>query len=247
MRSWRSIISVVSAVAAFVGGCASAPKPPLQADGLSPAAECQAYPDNVAPDGPRVFLVPRPPLPNLPRCSVANLALATHDLGQFRAVYGDDTPIAPGSAIEPVINDLRDKAPVYCHPEKHWCVFRIIIFAHGGLVGQAQAVSDAEALAPAMMLDGYAPVFLIWNSDIETAYGDRLCCVLDGEADHNRAHQIYFSPVRAAGDIGAGVTRTMENIGQELIRYDRSVLKHHGTEYFLTDGDVTAICNLLRD
>ena len=232
----------------LLSGCASAVKPPMEAKGAATVAECRAYPDGVAPAGRKVYVVPRPPQPNLPRCSVARLAIATHDLGQFRAVYGDNTPIAPGEAINPVIDDLAAKAqtPAFCRPDSRGqCVFRIIVFAHGGLVSQGQAVADAESLAPAMMTDDYAPVFLIWNSDAATAYGDRLCCVLDGEKDTNRLHQIYFSPVRAVGDVGSSLAKSLENFGQQIIRYDDSVVKRRDTQYYLTADDGQQICELL--
>jgi pimeloyl-ACP methyl ester carboxylesterase len=96
-----------------------------------------------------------------------------------------------------------------------------------------------------MIADGYAPVFLIWNSDFTTAYQDRLCCVLEGE--ENSQYWPYFYPVRLVGDIAAGVARAMENFGQQVIRFKQSVIATKGTEYFLQQKDIPSICATLPD
>ena len=212
-----------------------------------PPAPCQAYAPGVAPAGGRAYRVPRLTEPGNPgRCDVSHMAVATHDDGLFRDVYGGNDVILPEKAVGPVIAHLWDQ--VRCDAAKANCTLRILVFAHGGRVPQSQATADAERLAPAMMADGYAPVFLIWNSDDFTTYGDRLCCVTQGEKDLNPIHWVVFAPTRLAGDIVASAARAPENYAQQIIRFQDSVTARGGTQYFLEPGDLdprTGICGLV--
>lgn len=224
--------------------------------GQAPAAECRPYPAGEAPSGPRAYLIPTLGKPgDLGRCSVKAFALATHDEGLFRQVYGDDTPIAPSQAIDPVIGRLEDnaylKSMVRCDETGRSCVLKILIFAHGGRVSQDAATQEAEALAPAMMADKYAPLFLIWNSDDLTTYLDRLCCVTDGEEDRNLVHALVYAPSRLFGDVFASAARAPETYGKQVFRFEESVVdvvKPHPkpNPYLLQADDPGRLCAILK-
>ncbi len=226
----------------IVTACANTVDPPPNAPDQPVPVACGPYPASVNPQAPKVYLVPQLNDPgNRGRCSIDSMALAVHNKGEFRNIYGPvagQPPVSPSAVIDPVIASLTQQAgrltcpsnEPMCHP-----VFKILIFAHGGLVSHSEAVMSAEALAPGMLADGYAPVFLIWNSDFTTAYEDRLCCVLEGE--ENQRYAAYFAPVRLVGDIAASAARAMENFGQQLIRFQQSVIETRGTEYYLEPSD----------
>jgi len=250
---------------AFAGTMAICGGPGARAatSGKADPSDCRAFDAGQAPMGSRTYRIPQTGDPgNLGRCDVSKMALATHGDGVFRAVYGNDDAIKPSDAIDPVIGRLRSS--VRCESDKPACTLRILVFAHGGLDPQGQAVRDAETLSPAMMADGYAPVFLIWNSDFWTTYGDRLCCVTQGEADHNPFHMLFFFPARLAGDVVASAARAPENYGQQVIRFHDSVLasplpssrqsgpdeqsgRRNTNQYFLEPGDGRAICAALLE
>ena len=239
----RKRSGVLLAVMAWAAGLCLCGAPLTVAAQSRPAQPCQAYAPGGPPAGSRAYRVPQLGEAGSPgRCDVTRLSLATHDDGLFRAVYGGTAAIKPSEAIGSVIEQL--KRQVRCDAANA-CVLRIIVFAHGGLVPHSEAVKEAETLAPAMMADGYAPVFLVWNSDIWTTYGDRLCCVTQGEKDRNLAHMIFFAPTRLAGDIVASAARAPENYGLQAIRFHDSVLAQHGTQFFLEPGDRDAICAAL--
>jgi hypothetical protein len=237
----------------LVATCGNTVDPPANGPNQPGSLACMPYQkDN--PAGRKAYLVPQLTDPGNPgRCDITSMALAVHNKGEFRNIYGAETnsPIAPSTVIEPVIASLRRQAAqLPCPARKPDCrpVFKILIFAHGGLVSHAAAVMSAESLAPGMLADHFAPVFLIWNSDFLTAYEDRLCCVLEGE--ENQQYEGYFIPARLAGDIAAGGARALENFGQQAIRFKESVIEPGGTEYYLepTDVDPTSnvsICALL--
>jgi hypothetical protein len=99
---------------------------------------------------------------------------------------------------------------------------RLLIYAHGGMVGHDAAVRDAELLAPYMMADNIDPLFLVWTSDPFTSYGNRLCCVTDGY--ESRVWQGYFIPARLVGDVVSGIGRAPETYGKQVLRFGDSVL-----------------------
>lgn len=234
------------AAALSAAACASStigPPTIVVATNPAPAGACHAAP-LVQPQS-KIYQVPIiRSAASQSRCSVQDMALATHVAGQFRSIYGPDAgPIAPSEAINPVIDRLKREAQQACPAGRRGCEFRILIFAHGGLVAHEGAVLSAESLAPAMIADGYAPVFLIWTSDFFTAYNDRLCCVLEGKQDPVKPHTFYFFPVRLAGDVSASGARALENYGQQVIRFRKTVIARSGNEYFLEPTDRDLICN----
>jgi pimeloyl-ACP methyl ester carboxylesterase len=87
--------------------------------------------------------------------------------------------------------------------------FRILIYAHGGLVDHSNAISRAQVIAPAMIADGFAPIFVAWNSPFPQSYFQRLCCISDGTV--STAASSIMVPFRLIGDLGEGVFRIPEN------------------------------------
>ncbi|MCW5724402.1 MAG: hypothetical protein KIS81_05545 [Maricaulaceae bacterium] len=99
---------------------------------------------------------------------------------------------------------------------------RILVFAHGGLVTHRNAVLAAERYAPAMLADGYFPIFLIWNSDFPNAYGQYICCV-NRRAEPDVASQTLNIPFRIAGDLVSSIGRAPENFVTQSHRFRHSV------------------------
>lgn len=156
-----------------------------------------------------------------PRCNVESMTLAVHDVGRLQEVYdrplvsepSDIGPFAEREAriFDALIAQIHARASASDEP------VRLLVYAHGGMVSHQDAVMDAERLAPAMMADGYTPLFLVWTSDPVTSYVNRLCCVMDGH--ETPIWQGYFAPVRVVGDVVAGVGRAPESYGKQFLRF----------------------------
>ncbi|MGE0742940.1 MAG: hypothetical protein AB7O98_16510 [Hyphomonadaceae bacterium] len=162
-----------------------------------------------------------------PRCNVETMALSVHNVGALRDIYENvelDAQSADGPYVEREVRIFdaliaQIQARVAESGDEP---VRLLIYAHGGMVFHEDAVLDAESLAPAMMADGYTPLFLIWTSDPFTSYGNRLCCVMDGHEEP--IWQGYFAPVRVIGDLISGVGRAPEAYGKQFLRFVDSLL-----------------------
>lgn len=238
MRVLSSTLAAALVLLSAGGTAAAVAKVGPNSQRPEPSATCTAYP-GVDPDiYGRVYRVPKT------NCDVADMTIAVRGLGTFRSVYdprpasarvgGSILEISADEAIEPVIKRLRDQARLLA-PGKP---LKILIFAHGGLVSHDNALASAESLAPAILADGFQPVFLVWNSDFWTSYRDRLCCVRDGLQDDE------FSPVstvgRFGGDVAAGAVRSPQNFGGQMLRFRDSVITRSGTKYYLIEGEERA-------
>lgn len=222
----------------WAGPATAAVKVGLNSQRPVPTETCEAYPDvPAAPDGP-IYRVPAW------ECDVSDMTVAVYEEGRFRPSYGsrdaidtaarDEKGVSADTVIDPVIDRLRLKASRVGKDQP----LRILFFAHGGMVSHAAAIESAERLAPAIQTDGFAPVFLVWNSDFPTSYGNRLCCVRDGERD--RSHAITSAPSRLFGDVVASFARAPQNFGGQLLRFNESVIRQNGKKYYLTPGEELA-------
>jgi hypothetical protein len=255
--SRRTVARVVAGltyliIACVLAACGNIVDKPAEHANSPQAAACAGYDSSVNPDRNHVYSVPEVEDSSSPiRCNIESMAVAVHNQGEFRKIYGASVEkIDPSTAIQPVIDGLMAAAKRQCLDGGFKCHFKILIFAHGGLVSHKDAVYRAEGLAHGMIADGYAPLFLIWNSDFLTAYWDHLCCVLDGQ--ENDVAAPYFVPARLGSDLGTGAARAMENFGQQIIRFYRSVVSPTGTEYYLQSSDIDktsshSICKAVLD
>jgi hypothetical protein len=191
------------------------------------------------------------------RCNVSRMVLAIHVNGALRDVYRPGTT-APDDRfflteltqaqqseqfITPAINDLEQRVAAAYQADPQRRPVRILIFAHGGLVSQTDAVLNAEALAPMMIRDGYVPLFLIWNSDFFTSYGERLCCVSEGQKANKFSPTWFWNiPVRATGDVAASVARAPETYGLEFTRWKQGVIDRSNRYYYLASDDASRDC-----
>lgn len=180
------------------------------------------------------------------RCDLTRHAVVVRDRGQVEPVYytpgpdeipalsplhrsraqayrqclqQDPDPLAYDGLDErllPVFQGLDCYAGYFAseHPDRP---LRVIVFAHGGMVSQEDAIREAETLAPAMMHDGYYPIFLIWNSDFPNAYWNYLCCTNSRAEIENRRGYLY-APARIVGDVGSGVAQIPENLINQGVR-----------------------------
>ncbi len=239
-----------------ITGCGLAATPAL-ADTARPKTTCQAFVSRATTEaGPnKVYELQKGD------CDITDMAVAVHD-GDFRTLYGPEADFKPQdeaqilAILDGVDRKLRETALSMlpprtpgqgaCLPSESSChvTLKVMMFAHGGLVGQDQAIAEGESIAPGAMADGYVPIFLIWNSDLVGAYSERLCCVLEGE--QSKRGVPYFAPVRLLGDIAAGFARAPEYYGQQVIRFHDSVIRKSGTQYYLSKSDLSQLCDLLR-
>jgi hypothetical protein len=238
---WRGSLSWTGALAALalLAGCASSAleAPPRVAAGTPDPCVLKENPPK-----PLVYAVPRPSAGRAGACDVRERTLAVNGEGRFRTVYGAAPPgqqVLPSQAIDPVINLLKARAASLGEGEP----LKILIFVHGGLVSHGRAVQSAEGLTPGMRADGFEPVFLVWDSDMAASYGERLCCVRNGE--HWIGDRTLFIPARLVGDVGASVARAPENYEQEYLRYWDSTIAPKGTRYELRSEDELRLCKRL--
>ncbi len=101
---------------------------------------------------------------------------------------------------------------------------RIMIFAHGGMVTREDAIREAENLAPAMMHDGHFPIFLIWNSGLQDAYPNYLTA-MNSRGEYDSRQRFLYAPARLFGDLGSGIAQIPENILNQGVRFQDSVLE----------------------
>ena len=182
------------------------------------------------------------------RCDARRFIIAVDYLGHLRNVYDKEHP--PGQTREEAAEEARKQIHLVLSAldeEKHKlsCTdagcppLKILIFSHGGMVTHENAVLWAEQLAPAMLRDGYFPIFLIWNSGFPTAYWDHLCCV-NSRGERSLEKKGFYIPLRAAGDFGAGLARMGENFVNQSIRFSQSVA--HVSEEYSLDCSVQDQC-----
>lgn len=179
-----------------------------------------------APRGGRVYQLPEVV------CSAAPFVVAVEEEGRLRPAYPgpNDAQATAATFVDPIIRQL--KAQAAARPQK---TLRILVYAHGGLVGHDKALASAQSLAPAMLADGYAPVFLVWNSDFPSTYWDRLCCIRDGR--HDTEYAVPNVASRALGDVAASVARAPQNFGGLFLRFRDSVWNKAGERYYLTTDE----------
>lgn len=108
--------------------------------------------------------------------------------------------------------------------------FQILMHVHGGMVSHHNAVRAAEALAPAMMSDGYHPIFLIWNSDFPDAYVNHLCCV-NSRGEGTRLYQRPRIATRLLADFGGSIFSAPDNFYAQAERFNASVLSDNDPRY----------------
>lgn len=171
-------------------------------------------------DGP-VYAVPRH------HCNVQPYTISVFEEGRFRKAYGPRIERPAAEIVDPVIDRLRKQAATLAPGE----TLKILIHAHGGLVSHEAAIKNAESLSRAMINDGFAPIFLVWNSGLFDAYPNRLCCVRDGE--HDGSNAVLNSVSRLGGDVAASIVRSPQNFGGQLLRFNESVIQQQGEKYYL--------------
>lgn len=182
------------------------------------------------------------------RCDVSPYTIAIGGDGLSRSVYGEGGRYAIGAGRNQSDFNTRldqhrreamyqadrilDRLDLYIRERANRCAasaelcetgpVRLLVFAHGGMVTHENAVRSAEVLAPAMLADGYFPVFLVWNSDFPNAYVNQLCCI-NQRAEPSRYAQRLAIPVRLFGDVGGGLVRLPQNVLTQAERFGRSV------------------------
>jgi pimeloyl-ACP methyl ester carboxylesterase len=186
---------------------------------------------------------------NGPRCDVSAHVLATHAEGSFRPVYSRKLKLAKlrleaeEAQIKLMMESLLDQYGRHItDPNTKDTNFRILVYAHGGLVSHNAAVLSAEQLAPHMIADGFAPVFLAWNSPFPDAYFQRLCCVADGRGDTSMV--FLRAPSRLFGDAVSGIARWPDNTIKQTGRFwSTFVARRFGVDNDNGDNGVDAFIN----
>ncbi len=167
--------------------------------------------------------------PTGPRCDVSAHVLAINKHGILRSVYGDKEETSESLSKVKVGLEAYLR---YSKPTKK----NVMVFIHGGLVPHRNAVSEAEIMAAWAMRDGYYPIFLVWDSSLNSAYLDYLAFTTDGERnsiladnklqndddgsnDDGIVKRSVLATTRIIGDLGAGVFRAPENYLVQLDNY----------------------------
>ncbi len=98
------------------------------------------------------------------------------------------------------------------HPavEEHRNVKRVLIFIHGGLTEQDAALERDALQYKYIQQAGYYPIFVNWDSDLMSAYGEHLLWIRQGRKETDplrRFGQVLTSPLYLLADIGRAATR----------------------------------------
>ena len=83
---------------------------------------------------------------------------------------------------------------------------KILIFVHGGLNSPADSLASADSEMDCVMAAGYYPIYLDWNSDLLSTYGEHIALITQGETD-NTVVRAVLSPAYVLADIGRAATR----------------------------------------
>jgi hypothetical protein len=87
------------------------------------------------------------------------------------------------------------------HPDR-----KILIFVHGGLNSPADSLASADSEMDCVMAAGYYPIYLDWNSDLFSTYGEHIALITQGETD-NTVVRALLTPAYVLADIGRAATR----------------------------------------
>jgi hypothetical protein len=82
----------------------------------------------------------------------------------------------------------------------------ILIFIHGGLNSPDDSLAAADLEMQNVIAAGYYPIYLDWNSDIFSTYGEHIFSLTQGRTD-NTPIRWLFTPAYVIADIGRAVTR----------------------------------------
>lgn len=207
------------------------------------AVACSPADGDANPDGP-VFRVER----SKTGCNLGGYAIAIRGEGRFRNLYEETDFASAADAIDPVIERLRGDVEAHFEIQKTQNTedrpLKILLYAHGGMVAKSTALAQAEKLAPAMLRDGYSPIFLVWESAFVSAYGRHLCCVRDGLEDNR--YPYLWAPARLVGDLASSVGRAPQTFGSQLLRYGESIVGIKNTEYEIQADEAAIACGKLN-
>jgi hypothetical protein len=83
---------------------------------------------------------------------------------------------------------------------------KVLIFVHGGLNSPADSPASADSEMDCVMAAEYYPVYLDWNSDLLSTYGDHIALITQGETDNTVARAL-LTPGYVLADLGRAATR----------------------------------------
>jgi hypothetical protein len=83
---------------------------------------------------------------------------------------------------------------------------KVLIFVHGGLNNPASSLAAADEQIERVMDAGYYPIFLNWDSDLFSTYGEHATRITQGRTDDGLGRKI-LSPLYIFADIGRALTR----------------------------------------
>jgi hypothetical protein len=83
---------------------------------------------------------------------------------------------------------------------------KILIFVHGGLNSPADSLASADSEMDCVMGAGFYPIYLDWDSDLLSTYGEHIALITQGETDNTVARAL-LSPAYVLADIGRAATR----------------------------------------
>lgn len=81
---------------------------------------------------------------------------------------------------------------------------KILVFVHGGLTPPEDTIPYAQSHVQQIEDAGYYPIFVVWNPELSSSYGEHLTKVRQGRYE---AQSSWLAPFYLIADLGRAVTR----------------------------------------
>jgi len=81
------------------------------------------------------------------------------------------------------------------HPDR-----QILLFVHGGMNAPADSLQNADDEMDHVIAAGYYPIYLDWNSDLLSSYGEHITSITQGQTDESIGRRV-LTPFYAIADL----------------------------------------------
>jgi len=83
---------------------------------------------------------------------------------------------------------------------------KVLLFVHGGLNPPAESLQSADSELDRVIAAGYFPIYLDWNSDLFSSYGEHIANITQGQSDQNFGRGLQI-PLYVLADIVRAAAR----------------------------------------
>jgi hypothetical protein len=84
---------------------------------------------------------------------------------------------------------------------------KVLIFVHGGMNAPQDSLQSADAEMDHVIAAGYFPIYLDWNSDLMSSYGEHITSITQGQTDNSFGRHL-LTPFYLIADMLRAVVRT---------------------------------------